>query len=536
MWEHRVSCSSVSDSKDIPAPSSEQRVHPDNYTPPRPADHPPDKPWPVPWREYPDDHPARSKDWTPTEPFNEDWAREDFGDAFVDALKEGQERFRGDWWLLAMLLRWAELVEQERCAVSHTAHFRLWNAGYLEAVGSGVRQHLEHADLSGVYLEHANFSNARLEHASLTGALLKHADFTYARLNYASLYVAHLEHANLYGAHLEQAFLVDAHLEYARGSSARIERANLFRAHLEHADLRYARLKHTNLRRAHLEHADLFHVSLDHAEVRGATGIFFNSNPVDRMLIEGIAPDPWSRLRREYTGPRFFFHLLLLIAFFLPLAAKVLHLSAVSELNAAAERIVTNAETRTQDQAWAQPLRQGLENFRDSHVKRPAVWVLLGSTEGGYFVGLSLLVLAYNGLRILLTSRIAMLRDAEERSKITPALEEYYGLCHPLSDRRVLLGLKREKATTREAVRWRDMVRIWGRRIRAWLDAKEWRRGDEKPWSWRKKRALELLSPLPVIGLYRVHQAARVLFWIAVAALLIHTYLWITSTWVWVPK
>ncbi|MEX0887560.1 MAG: pentapeptide repeat-containing protein [Phycisphaeraceae bacterium] len=421
---------------------------------PRPADHPEDKPWPVAWRDYPEDadHPARRRE-VPAAPFNEDWAREDFGDAFVDRMKKKQRAFRGDWWLLAMLLRCVESAKAADPEGVDRERLKAWNRGYLERrfSFSGLVAHLDHANLIGAPLDHAFLQLANLDHAKLVGASLGHA--------------------------------------FLRGAS--LDQANLIGASLDHA----------NLHAASLDHANVLGASLDNANVQGTHGLLLHSNRVDRLQIEGNAPDPWSRLRREYTGPRFFFHLLLLVAFLLPYAARVLQLSAIDAAhNVAVQMNEAEGSPGTGAmQAW-------LDAFHATHEPTAAWWVLLGGTRGWGVVLLGAIIAGYNVLRYVLTSRVSLLRDAEERAKVTPALEEYYGVCHPLA----------------EAPGWQRVPGEWLKRARSYFAERRW-------------REVGLLSPIPVVGLYRLHQVARVLFWIAVGSFLIHAGLWLWTTTVWLP-
>ncbi len=385
---------------------------------------------------------------------------------------------------------------------------------------------LNHADLSAAVLEYADLSHADLDGAELSDARLEHAKFNRASLDYADLQFARLDHANFTDARLGHARFWRARLTHSNFGGASLKNANFCYAQLEHADFTgaglelasfwFARLEHTNLRGACLTYARLPGARLDHADVRGATGILFDENPVDGLHIEGNAPDPWSLLRRKYTGPRFFFHLILLIAFLLPFAARVLILSAHSQMYETAERIVEHAGDAPGAELWAKNMADWTEKYRQTHDKTLAVWVLAGWTKGWHFFGLTLVLVMYNLLRAYLTSKVSMLRDAEERSKITPALVDYYGLCHPLADLRDLLGIGRIVGEPNVSPRMRDWPQVWWRSIR--------RNG------WR------YLSPVPVIGLYRVHLFARVLFWAAMGSFAYNAIAWLSTTWVWVPK
>ena len=218
----------------------------------------------------------------------------------------------------------------------------------------------------------------------------------------------------------------NARLNFALLNAARLEDAELFLACLDHADLQETRLKGATLKEA----------TLDRADVRKAKDLLFDGNRVDQFKIEGDAPDPWSVLRRQYTGPWFSVHLIFLIVFFLPYAGKVLVLSATSE----AQESLVELYDRYQPQIEAVPGSQAAADsaqrwFEQRYREIPAWWVLVGWTKGWWVIGFTVVVVTYNAMRAYLTLKVGMLRDAEERSSTTPTLKEYYGLCHPVSDR-----------------------------------------------------------------------------------------------------
>lgn len=364
--------------------------------------------------------------------YNEAKARTEFGDDFVDELITGQPDFCGDWWQLALLTKSVDETDEAPHAPPEQ-RLRPWNEW---ASGpSGAIIHLEWADLE----------SARLEHADLEGA--------------------HLEHANFRDAHLEHANLHDAHLEHA----------NLFRANLDHADLRHA----------YLEDAILLEVDLSSAEVRDARGLRFDDNPIRDIRIEGNARDPWSVLRRSYTGPWFFAHLLLFVLFFAPYAGKAVALTGVAEAQALISEQIAVLE--------GEPVSVSFRQTR-------AFYVLIGIEQGALAFVLGLFVVGYNGLRAVLTLRVSMLRDAEERSVISPRLVEYHGYCTPIR-------------------------RFFTQEGRGELK-EEWENGRPSgPIGW-------ILEACTALGLWNMHRAARVLFVFALAALVINTFWWIRDTWV----
>ena len=267
---------------------------------------------------------------------------------------------------------------------------------------------------------------ARLDQVDLYGAHLAYAHLEMAVLESSNLEFAHLEHGRLTGVRLKDADLRNARLTEAQLDSAQLEGADLRSAHLENAELR----------RAYLKNSKLDEAVLDRADVRKAQDLLFDGNRVWQMRIEGNAPDPWSVLRRQYTGPWFFVHLIFLIVFFLPYAGKVLVLSATSE----AQESLVELYDRYQPQIEAVPGSQAAADsaqrwFEQRYREIPAWWVLVGWTKGWWMMAFTVVVVTYNAMRAYLTLKVGMLRDAEERSSTTPTLKEYYGLCHPVSDR-----------------------------------------------------------------------------------------------------
>ncbi|MFH1269040.1 MAG: pentapeptide repeat-containing protein, partial [Planctomycetota bacterium] len=178
------------------------------------------------------------------------------------------------------------------------------------------------------------------------------ANLRAARLEGADLFAAHLEKANLRRARLEGATLHDAHLEGAILHSAHLEKADLRSAHLEGADLAEAHLERADLTEAHLEGA-LFLVANGRGRLRDLVWPYYPiPYRLDRTFTRNTvfhprARDPWSVLRRNYTGPNMIFVLLFTLVAFLPVIAKTTFWSAVSRWEEAAAPAALDAVQRT---------------------------------------------------------------------------------------------------------------------------------------------------------------------------------------------
>jgi len=417
-------------------PNTHEPIDPTSPNHCRPADHPEHLTWPP---KIPDDyedmvakHVKRGE--KSEEAFHLLLACQAFGFQYLYRLKREQKDFRGDWFQLAFLLRCHETQIEKRGVDDDQYCF------CPSCQPDWKDTHLENASLAHTNLENVPFNGAHLEKASLIGAHLNNAGFGDAHLENATLIFANLENANLIGANLKNASLAETNLKNANMGYANLESVSLWNANLNNADIRKAILKNANLTETILKNTNLFEANLenarlnnanltdanleranlDGAEVRGAKGIVFDSTQVERLLIEGNAPDPWSVLRRNYTGPRFFIHILLLVAFLLPYIGKAIILTGISNgmilIDKTLSAIPTEVSTNT------------LLN------KKPAFWHLMGFTNdnnivmAGYFFTIAWMMIAYNIFRYILATKVSDLREAEDRSKITPTKKEYLGL------------------------------------------------------------------------------------------------------------
>ncbi|MFN3199973.1 MAG: pentapeptide repeat-containing protein [Bradymonadia bacterium] len=257
------------------------------------------------------------------------------------------------------------------------------------------------AVLSGAHLE-----GAHLEGAHLEGAHLKEAHLEGAHLKYA-----HLDGANLEGAHLDGADLLWAHLKGANLLWAHLEGACLEGAHLEGAHLKYAHLDGAHLAEAHLNDADL----------RGASGFIFDSTCIRSAKIDPHSRDPWSIIRRNYTGPMMMFHLLLLLAFIIPLGLRTAMLVGVNKGQEFSEQMLQSDSPATLKAKAVFPKERQTKCLQ-AECREEQVWyVLLGFDKDWATWVPAILVLLYNLIRGFLTWRLAPMRDEEERSHVTPA-------------------------------------------------------------------------------------------------------------------
>ena len=276
----------------------------------------------------------------------------------------------------------------------------------------GERPDLVDADLSEADLRGANLRSASLRRANLSGARLGHADLGEADLN----------GADLRGAKLIRTDLV---------------RADLSRANFGNAILGRANMEHANLHRADLSGAHLYRAKLRGADLRRARGFVLDGNDFREARLSPNVRDPWSVIRRNYSGPRLAFHLLLLAVFAIPYVARTgmwLGINesqiAFGEASTVLSRTALELEKRGDPSAVAvasaaRELAEVKPCLAEGCDPVPVWQVVLGVDKGWRTWGLAAALIAYNVFRGVLTWFVGPLREEEERTGYTPALGSY---------------------------------------------------------------------------------------------------------------
>jgi len=396
--------------------------------------------------------------------------------------------------------------------------------GDLQKAWDFRKARLQTADLRGALLAGANFSQAHLKEARLEWAHMEGANLSSAQLQAATLAYAHLEEATLRGASLANARLDGASLANANLDEADLTQANLSSAHLENAKIIGANLVEANLVDANFEGADLaasnlagaalWGTNLSRADLRGVQGLLLNSTVVRHARFSPWASDPWSVLRRNYTGGKFLFHLLFLVMFLLVYGVKIMfwvgvnqgQVALVSEqnkLNAELKELAIELQSQNdilakQNGIKIPKLKALVDKVADNLkitvqpclakecVKQSVAAALVRWHDGWLFWATALAIVTYNCLRGVMTWIMTPLRDEEERSGHTPP----YGFGPPI----------RGRWTARYAWDW-----LWAR-----LEVYGW--------------------------LIYCHRVATVLLWVSVGSLLFHGWNILFNTDVWLPQ
>ena len=186
-------------------------------------------------------------------------------------------------------------------------------------------------------------------------------------------------------------------------------------ANLSGANLSVANLSGAHLSSANLSGAELRWANLDNADLRGNPSFKLDNNSIRQTRFSPNSKDPYSVLRRNYTGVKFALILIFTVLAVLPFASKAITWSL---LGAVQERII-DSEVLSE---------ANVSRLQSSTREVSVIGVVSGWTEENRWLAISIsfLVVLYNGIRGWVTFNMAGIRDAEERSQHAPALDEYW--------------------------------------------------------------------------------------------------------------
>jgi len=205
---------------------------------------------------------------------------------------------------------------------------------------------LSESDLRDANLSGANLSHANLRKADLSGANLNGANLAGAILDDATVVSSDLSNTNLSNASLLGANFSDSSLDIAVLNGADLRHANLSDASLIAADLRRATLTGTNLSRA-----SLYRLRMDswRFDWIWRTNFWFklDRTHIRNTRFDASSCDPYSILRRAYTGPKLMFVFFFTVIALLPLIGHAVFWSSVSKTEARLVPIAVGAVERT---------------------------------------------------------------------------------------------------------------------------------------------------------------------------------------------
>ena len=422
--------------------------------------------------------------------------------AFVEDLTNDVMKGRSIWPTEAGAAKISIAQRAQRPAVFVNAVLTEAKLCRVDALGvdfSGARLRL--ADVQDAYFQRANLSGADLHGAQLSRTRLDDARLNAAQLAVAALDKTNLSNAecckaiftgaNLAGANLFGANLTDATFQGADLTGASLQSANCTRTDFAGANLTNANLSGANLSNAFLTGTDLTRANLGDFPL--SWWRWWNiSFVLDRCLLNGTrlprrAADPWTKLRRTYSGPSLIFLVLFTaVALISPLSSIVLWSSVswaehrtldyAAGVLASSIELVQRMQLGEDQKAWVseteaflkelettvdqspEPLRRNAERalslvekgltvfhapegvragltrvrdrvraLMDGRVRSLRVWQLIIGVDAPLWqkVLLSALIL-YNLLRAFLTYSVGPMRDDQDATNVTPAQHDYW--------------------------------------------------------------------------------------------------------------
>lgn len=424
----------------------------------RPPYFPDNLPWPPPVRDYPPDHPACRRERS-TVAFNRDWAIADFGSEYIERLESwhrlAKREFTGDWWEYVFLLMCADLEIDGTHEIENAVKLDCYHSVRRRGVG-GFARHLEGMLFDDEDLSWLSLVNTRLDGSRFSGCILR-------------------------SVYMPECYLNDVYISHCDMSEIDLSWSELNGARITECDLSGANLADTLMNGTSISHVDM-----TGADLRRSEGGRCDEWLVRDLRIEADAPDPWSVLRRTYTGPWFFIHAAFLAVFAAPYVIRACTLTMVAD-------------------TW-----QAVEDLTGSTLSSvatvPAWHVLIGLDQGWPTVAIGCVLVAYNILRGYLTLRVGMLRDAEERSGVSPALSDYMGARIVLDKNMFDAGAEFGR-------------RIWPRIKFRILPKKP----DLSPLDWPDP------AEFAAFGYWRLHRISRWLMWISFASMGFHVVRWVLT-------
>lgn len=172
----------------------------------------------------------------------------------------------------------------------------------------------------------------------------------------------------------------------------------------------------------------------ENADLRSAEGLLLDSTFIRNARFSSHSKDRWSILRRNYTGPKLLFNLLLLVVFVIPYAARTMMWVGINRSQAALQTTTNRLEEAANDlRREGHPTSALLDNIVNEisklqpclrqDCKQSSVWKeLLSVNNGASYWLLAVALLVFNLCRAFLTWVVGPLRDEEERSGYSPPL------------------------------------------------------------------------------------------------------------------
>jgi len=283
-----------------------------------------------------------------------------------------------------------------------------------------------------VALENIRFDGATISHSVFTGESLNACTFNRASLSDVE-FRGNLTAINFGRARLTNVIFYDnipfrnCHFQNAELESCRFEEGRFTSCDLSRGKFRSVIFRGVDFGRSATYLAEFVN-----CDMRKTRGLRLDENLLSQSIFSAYAREPWSRLRRSYTGPKMAFNLIFLATFFTPLMIssfswlEMNHAEQIanSEIVALRGRLVGQLSKSGMRADLQEALIKELDSFKlcpDGGCRRYQIWeLLLGFQRAGAFWIFSALLVAYNAARFVLTLLVGPLRAEEDRSSLSP--------------------------------------------------------------------------------------------------------------------
>ena len=288
----------------------------------------------------------------------------------------------------------AELIEQiDKFRNDMAEGARLEIKGIDAKSWSLVGVNLSDCDIVGGDWSEADLTRAKAQGTQFKGVILQQTIFDFAELEGA-------------------VFDKNCVMFKASFKSVEASHANFF------GNLKSATFEAADLQDANFKDAVLYDTIFDRADLQRVKDFKPNHTRIRGTLFSANAPDPWSKLRRTYTGLRLALNLAAFGLFIAALAAKAYGLYGIALIQAStteglAERLAEAGLATDILKAECE-----LPGTPCRHVR--IIEVLMGFTQSPIATLYVVLAILVNGLRFLLTFSVAQMREEEERSGFSP--------------------------------------------------------------------------------------------------------------------
>ena len=221
-------------------------------------------------------------------------------------------------------------------------------------------------------------------------------------------------------------------LENCELPNAELENCSFDEGTFDSCDLSRAKFREVNLRGVDFGYSPVRLVEFVNCDMRDTRRLCLDENFLLHNTSSPYISEPWSRLRRSYTGPRMAFNLIFLATFFTPLLLSSFFWLEVNraervagaEIGALRTALTSSLSISRAESRVIRSVVRRLDEIRlcpGYGCRQYSIWQLvLGVQRQGSFWIFSALLIAYNIGRLVLTFVVGPLRAEEDRSAHTP--------------------------------------------------------------------------------------------------------------------